>query len=61
MQTAMLILWGALIVMMLFFIWPAYKRWRAEKHEAAKGDWANAVFILSLVLLFVSLLILSVM
>lgn len=61
METALKIIWGILLLMMLFYIWPAYKKWREEKHQAEAGDWGNLVFILGLVLLFVSLLIWSVM
>ena len=48
------------IVMMLFSIWPAYKHWSKNSPQAEKGDWANVVFILGVVVLFVSLLIMSV-
>ena len=60
METFLKIMLAAAIIMMLVFIWPAYKHWSQEKPQAEKGDWANVMFILGLVTLFVSLLILSV-
>ena len=51
---------GIALVMMLFAMWPAYKYWSTNAPKAEKGDWANAIFILGLVMLFVALLILLV-
>lgn len=61
MELILEIAFGILILTMLFFLWPAYKQWRSEKHEAQAGDWGSVIFALSLVVLFVLLLILSVM
>jgi RsiW-degrading membrane proteinase PrsW (M82 family) len=60
MDLAMKILIGIAIVMMLFAMWPAYKHWSTNSPKAEKGDWANVVFILGVVVLFVALLIMSV-
>ena len=60
METFLKILLAVVIVMMLFYMWPAYKHWSQEKPRAEKGDWMNVVFVLGVVVLFVSLLILSV-
>ncbi len=47
-------------IMMLFVLWPAYKHWSNNSPEAEKGDWASVVFALGLVILFVSLMVMSV-
>lgn len=60
MELALKIMAAIAIGMMLFVMWPAYKHWSQNGPKANKGDWANVVFILGLVILFVSLLILSV-
>ena len=60
MELAMKILFGIAIVMMLFAMWPAYKHWSSNSPKAEKGDWANVVFILGVVVLFVALMIMSV-
>ena len=60
MELAMKILIGIAIVMMLFAMWPAYKHWSSNSPKAEKGDWANVVFILGVVVLFVALMIMSV-
>lgn len=60
MEMALKIMLAAALIMMLFSMWPAYKHWSEHGPKAEKGDWANVVFILGLVVLFVSLLILSV-
>ncbi len=60
MEMALKIMAAIAIGMMLFAMWPAYKYWSQNGPKANKGDWANVVFILGLVVLFVSLLIMSV-
>lgn len=60
METAVKVLAGIAMLMMLFVMWPAYKHWSQNSPKAEKGDWANVVFILGLVILFVALLIMSV-
>ncbi len=47
-------------IMMLVFLWPAYKHWSRNSPKAEKGDWASVIFALSAVVLLVLLLILSV-
>ncbi|RMG36588.1 MAG: hypothetical protein D6720_04760 [Gammaproteobacteria bacterium] len=47
-------------IMMLVFLWPAYRHWSKNSPKAKKGDWASAIFALSAVMLLVLLLILSV-
>ncbi len=58
-------IWWKIIIalafaMMLPFMWRSYKYWSENSPKAEKGDWANVVFILGLVTLFISLLIISV-
>jgi len=60
MGTGLKIVMAIAIVMMLFAMWPAYKHWSQNSPKAEKGDWASVVFVLGLVVLFVSLLIMSV-
>ena len=60
MELALKIMAAIAIIMVLFAIWPAYKYWSQHGPKANKGDWANVVFILGLVVLFISLLIISV-
>ena len=60
MGTGLKIVMAIAFTMMLFSMWPAYKHWSANSPKAEKGDWASVVFILGLVVLFVSLLIMSV-
>jgi di/tricarboxylate transporter len=47
-------------IMMLFFLWPAYKHWSQNGPKAEKGDWAAVALPLGGVVLLVLLLILSV-
>ncbi len=47
-------------VMMLFFLWPAYKHWSANSPKAEKGDWQAAILPLAAVAGLVILLIVSV-
>lgn len=47
-------------IMMLVFLWPAYKHWSRNSPKAEKGDWASVIFALSAVVLLVLLLVLSV-
>lgn len=60
METAIKVMAGIAMLMMLFAMWPAYKHWSQNSPKAEKGDWANMVFIWGVVILFVSLLIMSV-
>ncbi len=47
-------------VMMLAFMWPAYKHWSQNSPKAEKGDWASVIFALGAVTLLVLILIWSV-
>jgi len=44
-------------IMMLAFLWPAYKHWSHNSPKAEKGDWASVIFALGAVVLLVILLI----
>jgi uncharacterized membrane-anchored protein len=57
--------WGTILafvagIMMLFFLWPAYKHHQQNGKQAKKGDWNAAIFAIGGVVLFVLLLIISV-
>jgi hypothetical protein len=47
-------------IMMLFFMWPAYKHWSQHGPKAEKGDWNAALLAIAAVAAFVALLILLV-
>ena len=47
-------------VMMLVFLWPAYKHWSANSPKAEAGDWQAAILPLAAVAGLVILLILAV-
>lgn len=51
---------GAFLVMMLFYMWPAFKRWQEQGPKAQQGDWLAAALPLGAVVLLVLLLVLSV-
>jgi hypothetical protein len=51
---------GIVLVMMLVYLWPAYKRWQEHGPKAQKGDWQAVVLPLGLVVGFVILLIMLV-
>jgi uncharacterized membrane protein YphA (DoxX/SURF4 family) len=51
---------GAFLVMMLFYMWPAFKRWQEHGPKAQQGDWMAAALPLGAVVLLVVLLVLSV-
>jgi hypothetical protein len=56
----MQILGAAVGIMMLVFLWPAYKHWSANSPKAEKGDWQAAMLPLVAVVGLVILLIMSV-
>jgi len=60
MELALKIAAGALLAMMLFYMWPTYKRWQEQGPKAQKGDWMAAALPLGGVILLVILLVLSV-
>jgi uncharacterized membrane protein HdeD (DUF308 family) len=47
-------------VMMLFFLWPAYKHWSQNSPKAQKGDWAAVIGVFGAVLALILLLIAAV-
>jgi hypothetical protein len=48
---------AAVLVMMLFFLWPTFKQWQEHGPKAGKGDWQAVVLPLVLVVGLVVLLI----
>jgi hypothetical protein len=48
---------GVVLAMMLFFLWPAFKRWQEHGPKAQQGDWQAVVIPLALVVGLVVLLI----
>jgi hypothetical protein len=56
----MKILAGIAMVMMLIYLWPAYKHWSANSPKAEKGDWQAVLLPIGGVVLLVLLLIMSV-
>lgn len=51
---------AAVMVLMLFYLWPAYKHWQEHGPKAQKGDWQAAILPLGAVVLFVIVLIMAV-
>lgn len=47
-------------VMMLFFMWPAYKHWSKNSPEAEPGDWQAVLLPLAAVAGLVALLVMMV-
>lgn len=47
-------------IMMLFFLWPAYKHWSANSPKAEAGDWQAVILPLLAVVGLIILLIMSV-
>lgn len=48
---------AAVLVMMLFFLWPAFKQWQENGPKAKSGDWQAVVLPLVLVVGLVVMLI----
>jgi hypothetical protein len=48
---------GVVLAMMLFFLWPTFKRWQEHGPKAQQGDWQAVVLPLALVVGLVVLLI----
>ena len=48
---------GLVLVMMLFFLWPAFKQWQEHGPKAGEGDWQAVVLPLALVVGLVVLLV----
>ncbi len=51
---------AAVLVLLLFRLWPAYKQWQDNGTKAGKGDWQAALLPLGGVVLLVILLIAAV-
>ncbi|MCG6897282.1 MAG: hypothetical protein LJE61_05280 [Thiocapsa sp.] len=60
MELALKIAAAAVLVLLLFYMWPAYKHWQEHGPKAEKGDWQAAIVPLGAVAAFVILLILAV-
>lgn len=52
--------WAALLLIMLPGVYRNAKWWLANGPKPQSGDWANVLFIMGMVVLFVLLLIMSV-
>jgi archaellum biogenesis protein FlaJ (TadC family) len=50
---------AAVLVLLLFRLWPAYKHWQESGRKAEKGDWLAALLPLGGVVLVVILLIVA--
>ncbi|MCF7993135.1 MAG: hypothetical protein K9M02_22085 [Thiohalocapsa sp.] len=48
---------AAVLIMMLFYLWPAYKAWQENGPKAEKGDWQAALLPLAAVVGLVVVLI----
>jgi TRAP-type C4-dicarboxylate transport system permease small subunit len=48
---------AAVLVMLLFFLWPAFKQWQEHGPKAKGGDWQAVALPLALVVVLVVLLI----
>jgi uncharacterized membrane protein YphA (DoxX/SURF4 family) len=51
------IAFGILLVMMLVYLWPAFKQWQEHGPKAKSGDWQAVVLPLALVVGLVVLLV----
>jgi uncharacterized membrane protein YphA (DoxX/SURF4 family) len=51
---------AAFLMMMLFYLWPAFKNWQENGPKAKKGDWQAAVLPLAAVVGLVILLVMTV-
>jgi uncharacterized membrane protein YphA (DoxX/SURF4 family) len=51
------IAFGILLVMMLVYLWPAFKQWQEHGPKAKQGDWQAVVLPLALVVGLVVLLV----
>jgi uncharacterized membrane protein YphA (DoxX/SURF4 family) len=60
MELALKIAAAAVLILMLFYLWPAYKHWQENGPKAEKGDWQAALLPLGGVVALVVLLIMAV-
>jgi len=51
---------AAFLLMMLFYLWPAFKNWQENGPKAEKGDWQAAILPLTAVVGLVILLVMTV-
>jgi hypothetical protein len=51
---------AAVLILMLFYLWPTYKQWQEHGPKAEKGDWQAALLPLGAVVALVILLIMAV-
>jgi hypothetical protein len=51
---------AAILILLLFRLWPAYKQWQESGSKAQKGDWQAALLPLGAVVLLVVVLIAAV-
>jgi hypothetical protein len=48
------------MIMLLFYLWPAFKQWQEHGPKAEKGDWQAAILPLAAVVGLVVVLVLLV-
>jgi len=60
MELFLKIVMGAVLVLLLFRMWPVYKQWQESGKKAGQGDWAAALLPLGAVVLLVILLVMAV-
>lgn len=51
---------AAVMVLMLVYLWPAFKHWQQNSPQAQSGDWRAALLALGAVVLLVVFLIMAV-
>ena len=51
---------AAVMIMLLFYLWPAFKTWQENGPKAEKGDWQAALLPLAAVVGVVILLVMMV-
>jgi uncharacterized membrane protein YphA (DoxX/SURF4 family) len=51
---------AGVMIMLLFYLWPAFKRWQEHGPKAEQGDWQAAILPLAAVVGLVVVLILLV-
>lgn len=59
MELALKIAAAAVLILILFRLWPAYKHWQEHGPKAEKGDWQAVILPLGAVVGFVVLLMLA--
>jgi hypothetical protein len=50
---------AAVLVLLLFRLWPAYKQWQERSTKAQAGDWIAAILPLGAVVILVVILIVA--